>query len=120
MSEYQSEDAAAQYLTAQGFRAMTSETWSCQVALDALREQRRRYGTDARFEAIEKLASVLADRLTQYTDVSLNDSVAVLLVASASVGALAITHQLPAVMLTEIIQATAVELDERANGGEGS
>ncbi|MCM1977187.1 hypothetical protein [Streptomyces sp. G1] len=97
---------------------MTSETWSRQSALDALHEQRRRQGPDARLDALDSVAAVLADRLTQYTDVAPADSATVLLVAGASVGALALTHELPAIMLAEILQSAAVKLDQRAEGGE--
>ncbi len=72
---------------------------------------------------------MLADRLAehtddvykrQHTDVPPADAATVLLLAGACVGGLAVTHQMPAVMLAEIIQATAVELDRRASGGETS
>ncbi|WAZ20238.1 hypothetical protein STRCI_001339 [Streptomyces cinnabarinus] len=99
---------------------MTSKTWSRQSALDVLREQRRRFADDGRSEALDSLAAVLADRLAEHTDVPPADAATVLLLAGACVGGLAVTHQMPAVMLAEIIQATAVELDRRASGGETS
>ncbi|MFB7596942.1 hypothetical protein [Streptomyces sp. NPDC056160] len=97
---------------------MTRDEWTRQGALDALREQRRRYAGDPRLEAINKLSECLADRLTQYTDVPQKDIATVLLAAGASVGALAIVHELPGPMLAEILQVTADLLDQRASGGE--
>jgi hypothetical protein len=118
VDQHSSEEAMAQALTSLGFRAMTSDTWSRQSALDTLHEQRRRHARDPRTDAVYKVAAVLAERLTQYTDVSAADSATVLLVAGASVGALAITHGMPGIALSEIMQAAAVQLDERAKAGE--
>ncbi|MFJ2004731.1 hypothetical protein [Streptomyces chartreusis] len=120
MSAPHSEEAMAQALAALGVPAMTSETWSQQAALDALREQRRRNPGDARGAALDELAVTLADRLQAYTDVSPAVGATVLLVAGASVGSLALLHGLPGVAVSEILQATAVELDKRAQGGETS
>ncbi|MHC3474633.1 hypothetical protein ACYF6T_38890 [Streptomyces sp. 7R007] len=118
--EAQAEEAMAQALNALGFRTMTTEQWSRQGALDAIREQRRRNTNDPRVRKLEEVCSTLADRLTHHVDVPAADMATVLLVAGASVGELAIVHGLPGVVVSEIFQVTAAELDERARGGEQS
>ncbi|MFF3847983.1 hypothetical protein [Streptomyces sp. NPDC002328] len=116
----EAEEAAVRDLTARGYRAVTSEQWSRQGALDVLREQMRRNAGDPRLEIIERYAAALADRLTEFTDVSQQDLATVLLAAGASVGSLAIMQRPPGPMLAEILQAAADVLDRRANGGEPS
>ena len=116
----QAEEAAARELTARGYRAMTSETWSRQSALDSLRELRRRDPNDAYGLEVGKLASTFADRLTEFTGLSPEDIATVLLLAGASVGALVVLHDVPAPLMVELLQATAVELDDRATGGATS
>lgn len=119
MTRKEDEEAAARELTARGYRAVTSEQWSRQGALDAVREQQRRHAGDPRVKVIERFADALADRMVKATDVSAKDIATVLLAAGASVGALAVMHHLPGPMLSEILQVTADRLDQRA-GGESS
>ncbi|MFF0139745.1 hypothetical protein ACFYRN_25235 [Streptomyces sp. NPDC005227] len=97
---------------------MTSRQWTRQGALDALRKQRRRNADDPRLEAIDGLAAMLADRLTEFTDVLPADLATVLLVAGGSVGSLAVTDNVPGFMLAEILQAAAIMLDQAAKAGE--
>lgn len=120
MSERETEEAVARLLTASGYRTVTTEQWSRQGALDVLREQRRRHAGSPRIKFLDKVASAFADRLTEHADVSPRDMATVLLVAGASVGALAVMHDLPGRVVSEILQITADELDRRANGGETS
>lgn len=120
MNRDEAEAATVRALAAQGVRAVTSSQWSRQGALDALREQRRRYAGDPRLEAIDGLATLLAERLTEFTDVLPADIATVLLVAGGSVGSLALTDGVPGYMLAEILQGTAEMLDRRTEAGEQS
>jgi hypothetical protein len=63
------EEEMAQALTARGYRTVTSETWTRQGNLDALREQRRRNEGDPRLAVLTQIARKLADRMTEFTDV---------------------------------------------------
>lgn len=118
--DLEAEEAAARELTERGYRTMTSETWSRQGALDALRELRTRNRNDPLAPEMAQLASSFADRLTKHTSLAPEDIATVLLVAGASVAALAVLHDVPATAIIELLQGTAVELDDRATGGESS
>ncbi|WP_406168982.1 hypothetical protein [Streptomyces sp. NBC_00996] len=118
MNQRETEEAIAQALTARGFRAMTSEHWSRQGALDVVREGRRRHAGDPRVQKLGEIAATLADRLATHLDVPPEDIATVLLAAGASVGALAVMHHLPGPVISEILQVTADELDQRGTGGE--
>ncbi|MEU4172876.1 hypothetical protein AB0F46_39090 [Streptomyces sp. NPDC026665] len=120
MTEKATEEAMARALTERGYRTMTSETWSRQSALDALAEQRRRHPDHPRRRALDQLADVLADRLVEHAGVTPEDIATVLLIAGATVGALAVMHELPGVIASEILQVTAAELDRRGKAGEGT
>lgn len=118
--DLEAEEAAARELTACGYRTMTSETWSRQGALDALRELRIRHRDDPLASEMAQLVGSFADRLAKHTGLSPEDIASVLLVAGASVAALAVLHDVPAPVIVQILQATAVELDDRAKAGESS
>jgi hypothetical protein len=120
VNERDTEEAMARALTARGFRTLTTEQWTRQGALDALREQRRRHANEPRVRKLDEISRTLADRLTEHVDVPPEDMATVLLVAGASVGALALLNGLPGPIVSEILQVTADELDRRANGGEQS
>ncbi|MFJ8153882.1 hypothetical protein [Streptomyces sp. NPDC094468] len=116
----EAEEAMAHELAARGYRSMTSETWSKEGALDAMREVRRRNPDDPALAEMAELASLFADKLTTFTTVAPGDISAVLVLAGASVGALAVLNGFPAEAMVQLLQLTAVELDDRAQGGERS
>jgi hypothetical protein len=120
VTEHTPEEAMARALTDRGYRTMTTRTWSRQSALDALAEQRRRHPDHPRRKALDEIAEVLADRLTEHAGLAPADIATVLLIAGATVGALAVMHELPGVVASEILQVTAAELERRGKAGEGT
>lgn len=118
MNEREAEEAVARALTSRGFRTMTSDQWTREGALDALREQRRRHAGSPRLETIDRIAGNLADRLTACLDVPPKDVATVLLAAGGYAGALAAMGQLSGLAVAEILQVTADVLDQRTDGGE--
>lgn len=111
-------DQLVQSLVAHGNRAILEEDWTPQLALDVLRENRRRHASEPRTQALEQLSAQLADDLAAKTGVAPADIALVLLVASSTLAGPALIHRFPGVLLTDLLGYTADNLDQRASGGE--
>ncbi|MFJ4365125.1 hypothetical protein ACIP4S_13335 [Streptomyces chartreusis] len=118
MNGREAEEEVVRELTARGFRAVRSDQWTRQGSLDTLREQIRRNSGDPRLKALESYAEVLVDRLVAHTELSSEDIATVLLVAGGTVGSVALTEHLPGRVVVEIMHIAALQLDDRASGGE--
>jgi 3-oxoacyl-[acyl-carrier-protein] synthase III len=106
------------HLTAQGHRAVLPGEWTPQLALDVLRENRRRYANDPCTQMLGQLGGKLADDLAADTGVAPADITNVLLAASSLIAGPALYYHLSGVVVTDLLGYAADELDQRANGGE--
>lgn len=105
-------------LTAQGTRAVLEEDWTPQLALDVVRENRRRHAGETRTQALSHFAAHLAEDLAAKTNVAPSDIAAVLLLVSSTLGGPALHHSLPGVVIVDVLGYAADDLDRQANGGE--
>jgi hypothetical protein len=106
------------HLTAQGHRAVPSGEWTPQLALDVLRENRRRYANDPRTQILGQLGGKLADDVAADTGIAPADITHVLLAVASRVAGPALYYHLSGLVVTDLLGYAADELDQRANGGE--
>ncbi|WP_416976651.1 hypothetical protein [Streptomyces sp. T028] len=105
-------------ITAQGNRAVLEEEWTPQLALDVIRENRRRHAGEARTRVLSHFGGHLAEDLAAKTGVAPADIVTVLLLVSSTLAGPALHHQLPGVLVTDLLGYAADDLDRQANGGD--
>jgi hypothetical protein len=111
-------DALARYFTRRGTRAFTSEDYTRQGMLDALRELRRRQAYDPNVRFLGQAAEAIARDLTQVIDLPPADIATVLLAAGGAVGVLAELYGLSATNIAGVLQYVADDLDQAAKAGE--
>ncbi|WP_432169126.1 hypothetical protein [Streptomyces sp. 1222.5] len=111
-------DALVRKLTAQGARVFTTEDYTRQGILDAVREHYRRNAADPHFQFVAAAGRHLAQEIVDVVDLPPADIATVLLAAGGAAGLMADQHALDGPTLAGALQAAAVELDQRATGGE--
>ncbi|MFF8406976.1 hypothetical protein ACF06P_35785 [Streptomyces sp. NPDC015684] len=111
-------DALVRKLTAEGTRVFTTETYTRQGILDAVRENLRRHAQDPHMQFVAAAGRHLAQEILTVVDLPPADIATVLLAVGGAGGLLADEHDLSGGSLAGALQAAAAELDQRANGGE--
>lgn len=112
--------AVRRRLTARGIRALEDDERSPEMVLGVIREQRRRHADSPRLRALGELGSRLAGELVDETGVAPADIVKVLVAVASKLGALAVSGEVDAHVITEIMGLAADDIDRQANGGEPS
>lgn len=108
----------ARKLTAEGNRAVLEEDWTPQLALDVIRENRRRHVGEPRTKVLSHFGGRLAEDLAAKTSVAPADIAHILLLVSSTLAGPALHHRLPGVIVTDLLGYAADDLDRKANGGE--
>jgi len=107
-------------LARQGHRAFSTDTYSRQGMLDALRELRRREAGSPAVRQLSEEARVFAADLVDVVDLPPADIATVLLAAGGAVGAFAHFRSLSPQAIATLLQYAGDDLDRQANGGAAS
>lgn len=113
-------DATVRRLTARGIRVLEEDERSPEMVLGIIREQRRRHADSPRLRLLGELGARLAGELVDETGVAPADIVKVLVAAASKLGGLAVSGEVDAHVITEIMGMAADDVDRQANGGEQS
>ncbi|MFJ6841419.1 hypothetical protein ACIQRE_01980 [Streptomyces griseoluteus] len=110
--------ALIEELKRRGRRFFTTEDYSRQGVLDALRENRRRHANEPLLQEVVHAAKHVASEIKGVVDLPAADIATVLLAAGGTIGILAEMHGLSAHALGGVLQYAGDELDQQATGGE--
>ena len=112
-------DATIRKMAAHGIKGVLPEDWNSTLALDIIREQRRRYANEPMMQALGRVGSRLAKELAEQSGVALADVVTVLLLTAGKLGSINILDGgIPGTTLMEIMNCAADDLDRQAKAGE--
>lgn len=115
------EEQFVRQMTARGVRGLYADEWSPQLALDIVREQRRRYAKDPLTQVYGRIGTRLAAELQRQIDVSPGDIAKVLLCVTGKLATLALGDPpFTGIMLMEVANCAADDLDQAARAGETS
>lgn len=114
------DDEVVKAFARRGVRAATPEAWTKQMALNAIRENRRRYAGSPALKFYEAFAAQMIETLPTVCDVDAASMSSTLMAASGQLGTFALMNPLTAVDVAQILAFVADDLDRQANGGEPS
>ncbi|MFF3884112.1 hypothetical protein [Streptomyces sp. NPDC001914] len=111
-------EALARYFRRRGTPAFTTESYTRQGMLDALREARRHRSGDAHVRFLGQAAATFVRDLTEVVDLPPADIATVLLAAGGAVGVFAELHGFNGTDIAGLLQYAADDLDRAAKAGE--
>jgi hypothetical protein len=118
MSRRDNAEALARYFRRRGTPAFTTESYTREGMLDALREVRRLRSQDGEVKLLGQSAQVLVRDLNDVIDLPLADIATVLLAAGGAVGLFAELHGFNGTEIAGVLQYAADDLDQAAKAGE--
>ncbi|WP_435610934.1 hypothetical protein [Streptomyces sp. C10-9-1] len=113
----QSENAIAEALAGQGLRAITHDEFVPQHAIDATREQCRRYAAERHVQVLMKHGGTIADAVAQTVELPPRQIAEVLATVGGLIGTVGALYGATAMQAAELMQCAAVALDDRAQAG---
>jgi hypothetical protein len=112
------EEHLLRHLAAHGIRGVREDEWTPEIALDHVREQRRRYAGTPRVEKLGRAGRDLVEHLAGRTSLPPGDVAMVLLVAGAYAASIGLLGGASGTEVGEIMQCAADDLDQQAKAGE--